>query len=376
MKTTVLIHDDWEIYGDGSGDIEDLMFRPARDVLRACGEFGAKYTFFAEIGQQLAMKKSPVESHRRAAASWEKILTEAVAAGHDAQLHLHTQWLGARLQADQFELDYSKWSLGRLGAEEMRMALVEARDYLASLLKPHAPDYEVVAFRAGGYMAQPSHTILSVLRDLKIRADFSVIKGLKMENDSLGKIDFSEAPSAVRPWFPSSDDVAKEEPAYRDIFCAPVFSYSTHFPVPIFSALINPLSVGFSLKKRSFDKTRDFSPIYFQKTGSRAEAGESAGGILSRIFKKRTLVCDFGQMPYTTILKMVDLFEEQAQKLGDVAVALVLYTHSKQIFSVENIRTLFRHLNRRGNIEYKTTREWVRRTHAAFLKNSPAPAVV
>src|SRR4051794_9218662 len=104
-----MLHDDWELHGDGSGDMNELMFEPARKILGVCERYGAKYTFFAEVGQQFAMLSSPLEKHRRAAAQWEEVLRDAVRRGHDVQLHLHPQWIGAKSQTQGFDLDYAKW---------------------------------------------------------------------------------------------------------------------------------------------------------------------------------------------------------------------------------------------------------------------------
>ena len=51
----LMLHDDWEIYGDGTGDPEVLMFDPARRIVDICDKHVAKYTFYAEIDQQLNM---------------------------------------------------------------------------------------------------------------------------------------------------------------------------------------------------------------------------------------------------------------------------------------------------------------------------------
>lgn len=42
----LLLHDDWEIYGDGTGDPEKHTFEPVARVLDICDKYGAKYIFF------------------------------------------------------------------------------------------------------------------------------------------------------------------------------------------------------------------------------------------------------------------------------------------------------------------------------------------
>jgi len=105
----LMFHADWEIYGDGTGDPERLMFDPARRILDICDEYGAKYTFYAEIGQQLNMLNASGKWARHAD-TWEKVLKDAVARGHDVQLHFHPQWIGAELEDGQWRLDFSRWN--------------------------------------------------------------------------------------------------------------------------------------------------------------------------------------------------------------------------------------------------------------------------
>jgi hypothetical protein len=40
-----MLHDDWEIYGDGTGNPEVLMFQPAKRILDICDKYGANLPF-------------------------------------------------------------------------------------------------------------------------------------------------------------------------------------------------------------------------------------------------------------------------------------------------------------------------------------------
>ena len=96
VNVNLMLHDDWEINGDGTGDIEKCMFEPARRLVDICDNYGAKYTFCAEIGQQFAMLNSSIKEHQKHAGKWENILIDAVKRGHDVQLHYHPQWEEAK----------------------------------------------------------------------------------------------------------------------------------------------------------------------------------------------------------------------------------------------------------------------------------------
>src|SRR6185436_5055812 len=89
---------DWELRGDGSGDIEEIQFTPMRRLLAIYKKFGARTTFLPDVMQQirfrsLADRDGEVTRH---AESWDEHTREACRDGHDIQLHLHSQWSDAR----------------------------------------------------------------------------------------------------------------------------------------------------------------------------------------------------------------------------------------------------------------------------------------
>ena len=130
----LMFHDDWEIYGDGTGDPVILMFDSARRLLDICDQYQAKYTFYAEIGQQLNMLDAPGRVCARYADTWEKILQDAVARGHDVQLHFHPQWIGAQLKDGQWKLDFSKWNTSRVDEALLDKWVGRGAAYLRDLL--------------------------------------------------------------------------------------------------------------------------------------------------------------------------------------------------------------------------------------------------
>ncbi len=342
----VLMHDDWELNGDGSGDIDQLMFEPAQKILSVCRKHGAKYTFFAEVGQQFAMLASPRREHQEAAKRWEKTLIEAVRDGHDVQLHLHSQWIGATVNASGgFILNFDKWSLGRLSYEEIFPVLKKGKEYLETLLRPAADGYRVVAFRAGAYTIQPSGQVWRALKDLGIKADVTVLRGLRMKNEKMGDIDFSLTPSTVKPWFPDKNNFAYEAASYDGLFCIPIFSIQTRWPLSVYSLLTNPFSFSYVRAKRLLDQRRIYKPVYFS-------GQKKAGGA-------RSLVLDFGQMHWSVLLRLVKQFRREALASGWLHGPLILYTHSKQFFSAENLDRFLAELSRQTDIKFRTTREAV-----------------
>ena len=80
MIYLALTHD-WELRGDGSGDIEEIQFAPMRRLLEIYEKFGARTTFLPDVMQQVSFRKleSGHPELKRAADSWDEHALEAYA---------------------------------------------------------------------------------------------------------------------------------------------------------------------------------------------------------------------------------------------------------------------------------------------------------
>src|SRR6059058_1344025 len=89
---------DWELRGDGSGDIEEIQFAPMRRLLAIYKKTGARTTFLPDVMQQWIFRlfATEVPELEACADRWDEHALEAYLQGHDIQLHLHSQWSGAR----------------------------------------------------------------------------------------------------------------------------------------------------------------------------------------------------------------------------------------------------------------------------------------
>ena len=84
---------DYELFGNGSGDVRGDMIGPAERLLTICDRYGAKVSFMLEVGEYWAMKRAEQEGSLRLDYSpsreIEQQVRDAVQHGHDVQLHLH-----------------------------------------------------------------------------------------------------------------------------------------------------------------------------------------------------------------------------------------------------------------------------------------------
>ena len=171
MKTTIylaLTHD-WELRGDGSGDIEEIQFAPLQRLLAIYKKAGARTTFLPDVMQQLSFRSLQDEHAelKRNADSWDEHAQEAMRQGHDIQLHLHSQWSDAKYENGRWKLR-GDWSLLNYDPDAATRMISDCKRYLENVLRSVNPQYRCVAFRASALALAPSAHLLSSLAALGI----------------------------------------------------------------------------------------------------------------------------------------------------------------------------------------------------------------
>ena len=361
----IMLHDDWELYGDGTGDIETLMLNPAKKIIECCNNFGVKYTLFAEFGQQLSMEASDDPALKDSAIAWKNFLQHAVSSGHDVQLHFHPQWIGAVYRKGRWHLDFRKSSIALMDYSEIKTWLLKGKHYLEDLLRPVKPSFRILAHRGGGWMIQPSENLVKALLDIGIIADCTVIKGLSAGNTPFNSVNFKYAPSALIPWYANEHDMAKMNDRPSGLICIPTFAQTVFLPRPVAEVLINPGSFFWGINRNLyfFKRKRRYQPppsfqnpqIPFEKV--------AYFELLNRIFAQRVIKLDFGVYHYRTILKIVKKILRVLKRHNISNAPLILYSHSKDFYSLGNFKKLLAELTAMPMIRFATTQEIVENIH-------------
>ena len=224
-RIDLVLTDDWELRGDGSGHMPTLQF-DAMDRLMAIYErHGLRATFTVEVLQQL----HHLEEGRRdpaladLARRWEDRVREAYRRGHDIQLHLHPQWHGARRDGNRWRLS-EPWSLLQHPPERLRAMLREGRHYLESLLRPIDPQYRCVAFRGGSWAIAPGEHVLPALIENGFLLDVSLVGGLHYDNAKV-RLDYRNLDEEFLPFYPDLRDARRVGPGPQPIVCLPTHSF-------------------------------------------------------------------------------------------------------------------------------------------------------
>ena len=215
MKSLILTLD-YELYGNGSGNIYTHIIEPTERILSLAAQYNAKITFFVEVvefwrieeewlkGNTMGYDKKPIDDIR-------KQLQEAHKQGHDIQLHLHPQWVDAEYKNDAWSVNLADWRLGgynKQGEYSLENLLVKGKVTLEEWIKPVDAGYECIALRAGGYNIQPSVELVKAMQKAGLKVDSSIYPGGK-ETGTLSNYDYSSIAADKELW-QTGEELEKE----------------------------------------------------------------------------------------------------------------------------------------------------------------------
>jgi hypothetical protein len=197
---------DYELFGNGSGNVFKHIIEPTNKILDVVERHGAKLTVFFEVvefwklkqewerGNHMGYDHNPTEAI-------EQQVHDMISRGHDVQLHIHPQWVGAKWEGGAWKVDYNNWRLGSFSSEilTIEQLIAKGKRTLEDIIKPSFPNYECVALRAGGYNAQPSQAIVDAMQESGLKYDSSVVPGA-IETGTLSVYDYSASPLNNGEW--------------------------------------------------------------------------------------------------------------------------------------------------------------------------------
>ncbi len=372
MRLGLVLTNDWELFGDGSGDYFELQHRPLQALLTAAEDHGARITVMAEVGQQWAhLEVGARESWAREIAdAWEAMLRETIKRRSDVQLHLHPQWLHAKCDdARRWQVDFAWWATAALPVDILEAALLRGKHYLERLLQPVDAAYACIAFRAGAYCIQPSRRVIAALRRAGFRCDSSVSKGLVQPPF----YDYRDAHSNVVPWFTGADDVrwpdAPTAGAGAGLLELPIYAQPA-VDMPILRKVISP-----ALYYRLFhgvrvpDEDRRWLSEQRRTRGRRypmhrrllrGGRSRSVRWWLAQALSHSVLQLDYDALPPSLFVRLLEgIVENPPPGLAECVLPVVASGHTKDMHSTANIARILAAVNARlgGRVEYWTLRE-------------------
>lgn len=331
--------DDWELSGDGSGDPHELQFAPMRRLVEIYNAQGIRGSFNAEVLQQLTFRQFQDEHPelKALADAWDDSISETFRQGHDVQLHIHPQWSSAEYKDGQWKLN-GDWSILNYTKEDARALITRGKYYLEKLLQQINPNYRCVSFRSGSWCIAPSPFMLTLLAELGIDFDMSIVGGVRYDTRRI-KLDYSNCEEDFLPYYPVMTDARRVSDKREPIVCIP----TNHF---------------YSSRRMTF---RHHARKVAEKFKNRASAHEESGRSVAayghewaqtshdskvrRIYDKgvvpylkgRHLISDLAQLDYALMTEMLESIRRRARASGLKDVPVILENHTKDLRDFSHI---------------------------------------
>jgi hypothetical protein len=316
---------DYEICGNGSGDVLRDIIQPTARLLDLCDKHNAHMTVMFEVGEYLAFARydeqlqadlgySPHEQMREQAKN-------VIRRGHDVQLHLHPQWLTARYDAGVWRFDSSRWRLtdlpvGSATKDEVAFiaqALATGKSTLENMLGPVKEDYECVCFRAGSFCAQPSRNLIRAMKRVGLKVDSSVVRGYRAPAPLA--VDYSHVEADAAAWWTSEAELTAEGKPGENVLELSVSSRM----VPYWRSL-TPTKFRAAARMRRIEKEARKNHSGTGQISSLPTCGQ----VLKRLLKKRSSPLDFCKL---TAKDMLNRFREHVEDRQEQPIVAI--GHSK-----------------------------------------------
>jgi hypothetical protein len=345
---------DWELRGDGSGDIEEIQFAPLRRLLEIYAKSGAHTTILPDVMQQLAFRQlqSDHRELKTQADSWDEHLREAFRQGHDIQLHLHPQWWKANYDNGRWVLS-GDWSILNYDRAAACTMLADAKSYLENLLQPIDPSYRCLAFRAGALAAAPSDHLFESLVELDIELDVSIAGGVFADSQTL-QLDYRNCEETFLPFYPMMNDARRVSTRREPIVCVPL----NHFYGSRREVTRQNLSLA-RQKLRSRAKTGQIEskPAHSPLDSSRSVVGNVYEKLILPTLKPKHFVSDTGRLNYPLLREMLAAIRQRARAAGLQQLPVVLTNHPKDIRDIHAIERFVAEVSQAEDINFITLTE-------------------
>jgi hypothetical protein len=339
---------DYEIFGNGSGDVHRDMIRPTNRLLILCNKYGAKVTLFFEVGEYWAMKKAEDEGLLHLDYSPSQQIQEqiqnAVRYGHDVQLHLHPWWIGAKYKNGSWQLypEYLRISdlPNSIGSENDSFSitgiLYQAKRTVETIIKPACPDYVCLAYRAAMFWGQPSKELIKGMKKVGLVADSSVVRGL-YENHPV-PTDYRKAKSATGYWWTSAVDISQSGPKGEYIIEFPVYS---RFRPYVYNFKWTKLYT--TLKRHCLERADTNNN---GMTNAR-QSTESPWKVLRKLVTSQPIKYDFCKLSSGDMIRgLVRLIKNDRMVEDGIGTPVVMLGHSKDFWNDRNLEVFLRFINK------------------------------
>lgn len=307
---------DYEVYGDGTGNLKELVYEPAERLRRIFRKWNARFVSFVEVAE---FEKIDAYGTDPAIGDVRRQIREFYQDGFEIGLHLHPQWCNARYSDGQWFLDMSEYNLCALPKSRIAEIVERSLNYLHYVVDQ--PDFTPLSFRAGNWLFQPTETAANILAERGVRVDSSVFKGGLQRKH---RLDYRPAAKNGDYWWFTLD---VNEPS-------PVGSW---LELPIYSEMV---------------------PLWRMATAKRIRLGHTAGvrqgakDRINRVFDflrwRYPLKLDFCRMTLNELTSMMAKVVREDQRKPESYRPIVAIGHTKDLHDIETVESFLSFLRQQG----------------------------
>ena len=163
---------DYELFfGPKSGSVDKCIIEPTENLLKILDPHGIKASFFVDAGYLIALEKQRAD-YQELQKDYIKVtaqIKDLASNGHGIELHVHPHWEDSYYDGQKWVFDTSRYKLSDFGEDEVHNIVTNYTGVLKRI-SGKSP----IAYRAGGWSAQPFNAIGKALKANGIFIDSSV----------------------------------------------------------------------------------------------------------------------------------------------------------------------------------------------------------
>lgn len=216
-------------FGENKVSEEKVFIQPTYKLMEILEYFNIPLNLMTDVCSILRYRELKLDSSYPEL--MEEQLRQAIARGHDVQLHIHPHWLTSEYKDGKWLFDKDSYRLHSFGFNQndpqcAQKIIAYGKKYLTDLLTPIDPAYKCIAFRAGGWCIQPEKEILEALIKENIRIDTTVYYG-GYNSNPIKYYDFRNVPQKANWWIDPQKGLNYEAKSGQgNLFEVPIGSYN------------------------------------------------------------------------------------------------------------------------------------------------------
>lgn len=318
-KFYIILEDDWELRGNGLGNVVELQYLPSLFLMNICEKLDIKMTFMVDVAQQLCFDKYQNYPEIKLQKDlWDNAVRMMKRRGFDVQLHLHPQWLDAKYDNRFFYLN-ENWNIGTYEDSVRKDLIDKSVKYLEELIKPIDSEYDVISFKPGSWGIQPSEGVLNDLSSNGIKLVVGIKKDLYFPYLN---IDYRNIEEDKFPYYPDYKDITKIAAEKNNMIVLPLMSYSPDI-IMILKLLLHKIKKKLMLKLSSKKSKKKRIPLEIKNLNPIRKI--KINGLLNPY----TTHIKVGNQPFSYLKKSFDETIKKLDKHNQNFIPILVESHTK-----------------------------------------------